>query len=286
MNNLKNISLLNLIPSSIKDNPKIISAALTLDKEIQKLNKCIENINIYSRIDELDETLINELAWQFHVDYYDINLPLEIKRKLVKESLSNHKIKGTPYAIEKVLRILKLKGNVIEWFECNGSPYHFLVELDAANEFNNIDDVRRLVMEYKNTRSWFDGFVILINAGTIFLINNTYDYPVFYKECGDFSGEKMFSQLEPGNFNLIQDTYKYKVEYPVSEKNVIYSKEKNIDIKNDTYTYAKHFHVTGEMLTLSKKVNIQNSTSKMHIEPYNFMTTYPVCGEFVCEGEE
>src|SRR5262252_5035664 len=42
-----------------------------------------------------DETLVDILAWQFHVDFYDSTRDLDFKRQLVFKSIDWHRRKGT-----------------------------------------------------------------------------------------------------------------------------------------------------------------------------------------------
>lgn len=117
---------------------------------------------IYARIRELPEKLIDILAYDLHVDWYDSRLPLDVKRSMVENSVKVHKYLGTPYAVKKVLSEVFEMVEITEWFEKNplGQPFTFSLSLDASND----DLMRELQQEilkrllfYKNLRSHLEG---------------------------------------------------------------------------------------------------------------------------------
>jgi P2-related tail formation protein len=87
-----------------------------------------------------DEKLVDILAWQFHVDFYDPNKDLEFKKNLVQMSIIWHKTKGTPALVQWVLDTYWPGGaSLLEWFEYmepfppNYSEPTFLGNFGTAN---------------------------------------------------------------------------------------------------------------------------------------------------------
>lgn len=89
----------------------------------------MDTVLIYSRFDELPEELVDILAYDMHVDWYDYNYPLEAKRDLVKNSVKVHKKMGTKYAIETALGSLFPESEVEEWFQYEENPDTFILFL-------------------------------------------------------------------------------------------------------------------------------------------------------------
>lgn len=54
------------------------------------------------------EAFLPYLAWAFSVDTWDANWPTTFKRQVIAESLSVHRIKGTPASIKRALAALGL----------------------------------------------------------------------------------------------------------------------------------------------------------------------------------
>lgn len=152
MIDLDNVSMLDILPPNLQDDPAMAAAAKALDNELQEINDGIRKLSIYDRADEWTEEETDELAWQFHVDFYDQTLPHEQRRELVKNSIAWHRRKGTPSAVEELISTLFGEGKVEEWFEYGGQPFHFQVltnnpevTTDRAQEFYRaVGSVKRL----------------------------------------------------------------------------------------------------------------------------------------------
>ena len=68
---LKDDSLQQILPSSIASDKTVQDIAKAISAKLQLINRQTELILLLPRLDELSETLIDELAWQYHVDFYD-----------------------------------------------------------------------------------------------------------------------------------------------------------------------------------------------------------------------
>ena len=161
MTNLENLRLEDIAPDSIKI-PDVLAFFNALDPELQKITQDIGEALIMIRIYELPEEIVDLLAWQFHVDFYEpLGLDLDRKRALVKNSLIWHRYKGTKYALESMIRILFFENfQIEEWFEYGGKPYFFrLIAWDSLREEEQYDDFIRAIYELKNERSWLEGLI-------------------------------------------------------------------------------------------------------------------------------
>ena len=123
---------------------------------------------VYTRIDYLPEEALDLLAWQFHIEGYDLAQSVEEKRNLIKSAIELHRYKGTKYAIKKVLEALNLEGRIWEWFEYNGQPYTFKVDIYAKNKFIPPETETKLldlIHQYKNERSHLEKVAIGYTLG-------------------------------------------------------------------------------------------------------------------------
>jgi phage tail P2-like protein len=162
MDNLYDLELQKILPSSISGDPNVQAMAKALDPELQSVSHDTREALIIPRIDELSEPVIDLLAWQWHVDFYDPSLPLETRRELVKKSIEWHSRKGTPSVVEEIVRTVFRDGTVSEWFEYGGDPYRFRIETTAGiNDPKVFDMLGRAIFAVKNTRSWLDSITLL-----------------------------------------------------------------------------------------------------------------------------
>lgn len=119
------ISLNDIIPPSISGDRHIQSIISATDPQLQEVSQSIREAFIISRIDELPENVIDLLAWQWHVDNYEPDLPIETKRGLVRDSVRWHRKKGTKSAIKIALERLGFVPTFLEWFEIGTKPHTF-----------------------------------------------------------------------------------------------------------------------------------------------------------------
>jgi len=158
MINLENLRLEDIAPDSIKT-PDVLAFFRALDPELHEITQAIFEALIMTRIDELPENIVDLLAWQLHVDFYEpLGLDLDSKRALVKNSLIWHRYKGTKYALESMIRILFFDNfRVEEWFKYGGEPYFFrVVSHDVLNNLEQYINLIRAIYELKNERSWLE----------------------------------------------------------------------------------------------------------------------------------
>ena len=155
---LQHTSLLDILPPNLLADEQINAAAQALDTELQKITAATKEALLLPRLDELSEEVIDLLAWQWHVDFYESSMSIETKRQLVRESIAWHRIKGTKAAVEKMARTVFKGGVVTEWFEYGGEPYHFRIDLLSAPNITQDDTARLLavVNAAKNVRSVLD----------------------------------------------------------------------------------------------------------------------------------
>ena len=160
----KTLSLLDILPESIRGDPQIEAAASALDAELQAVTEDIKENLLISRIDELPEKVLDLLAWQWHVDFYrPLGMDIDTKRRLIRESIAWHRIKGTPAAVEKVLAAAFVESWVEEWYEYGGSPGYFRVTIsDVITDPEEQANILAAINSAKNERSWLEALRYLL----------------------------------------------------------------------------------------------------------------------------
>jgi P2-related tail formation protein len=117
MMDLKNVSLLNLQTAFMKKDPTTQALCVALEPIFRQLADEVKSCLIFCMIDELQVDVLDELAWQMHVDWYDANADINAKRKIIKTAFKIHRYRGTPYAVEEVVKAYFSEAGVSEWFE-------------------------------------------------------------------------------------------------------------------------------------------------------------------------
>lgn len=127
----------------------------------------IDRLRIISNIDNLEEALLDILARDFKVDWWDANYSLEEKRRTLKDSWRVHKMLGTKAAVETAISAIYPRTKVLEWWEYGGEPYHFRLDINITNDTIDSDKQRRVLERvnfYKSLRSHNDGVTYFVEA--------------------------------------------------------------------------------------------------------------------------
>lgn len=177
MNSIRDQVVVNLLPQSLKSDPFVVALAEAVEKELKEAYREAERLANFMDVDNLPESVLDHLLWYFHITYDEgagLATTIEEKRRLVKNAIKIHRIKGTKKALEMVLEILDMRGRITEWFEYGGEPYHFRVELLEITNKGLSDDslalLDRLIEAYKNKRSWLEAInIFLTGKGKIYL---------------------------------------------------------------------------------------------------------------------
>lgn len=166
-NRIKNADFLATFPPALKKDESMLALGWLVAEELHISAWEAEKNIIYANIDGLTETWLDVLAYDLHVDWYDYDYPVEIKRKIIKNSIRVHQKLGTKYAVETVLQDVYRTAKVAEWFEYEGRPYTFKITVDIGNQGLNEDISREIVTKmqfYKNLRSHCDGIFYILSV--------------------------------------------------------------------------------------------------------------------------
>ncbi len=160
MKTLSEIEIQDLLPENLLLDKNIRDICEALNPELKLVTGSAREALIMPRIDELDERIIDMLAWQYHVDFYELADSLEVKRRLVKDSLKWHMKKGTRWAIIHALEMLGIEAEYTNWYEFGGDPYTFKIDASVQPEYYEhadheqlIENIYKAVNESKAARS-------------------------------------------------------------------------------------------------------------------------------------
>lgn len=199
---LKDDSLPQILPSSIASDKTVQDIAKAISAKLQLINRQTELILLLPRLDELSEALIDELAWQYHVDFYDYQADIEKKRALVRNAIAWHRYKGTPAAVEEVCTAVFRTARVFEWFQYDGEPYHFQVRLieEGVPDEKVIDNLERAIQVTKNTRSWLDGLSFYRELmATIYMARAMWVHKSVHIHPSEFTIPDIYANVYVGN---------------------------------------------------------------------------------------
>ena len=163
-------NILAQLPAVLQNDPNLFALATSTAQVLARRKNEIRMLEIFSRIDELPEDLLDILAYDFKVDWWDYNYTVEQKRQTLKDSFRVHKHLGTKYAVQTAISAIYPDTKVTEWFEYGGTPFTFRLTIDATNvetTSTKHQKVLALVDYYKNKRSHLDGITYTLYPSPI-----------------------------------------------------------------------------------------------------------------------
>ena len=153
-------NLLLIVPPALTRDPAMMARAAADAEAMAARLVEIDRVRIISNIDGLDETVLDILARDFKVDWWDPEYSIEEKRRTLKGSWRVHKTLGTKAAVETAIRAIYPLTTVEEWFEYGGEPYHFRLNIDITSDSGDRARQKRVLERlnfYKSLRSHNDG---------------------------------------------------------------------------------------------------------------------------------
>lgn len=164
MTDLYSLSLHDITPPNIDSDNNLHAIIDSIDPQLQQVSHSLLETLLFARIDELPDELLDLLAWQLHVDFYDLAGTRDMKLATVKGSLMWHMHKGTQWAIHEALRMIDIRAEFVPWWEDGSTPYTFKLRAIISGDYYReqgrdklISSIRRVVDESKAARSLMAG---------------------------------------------------------------------------------------------------------------------------------
>ena len=171
---LRGSYLIDNCTTSISYDKQVQAASTAFDEQMWEIIDDTGQVVFIPNIMGLtDSNLVDILAWQFHVDFYDPTKSLDFRKQLVQLSIIWHKTKGTVDLVNQVLAMFypgPPPPYIVEWFNYfNPLPPNFpAIQVDEQKvtfipaDVDTVDDRFNIV-----AGALTDGMVIYFKVGAI-----------------------------------------------------------------------------------------------------------------------
>lgn len=203
-------TLLQTLPSVLANDKKMEAIAQAIASTLSLRVDEISGIEIYTNIDSLPEALLDILAVDFKVDWYNPNYPLAVKRNVIKSSFKVHKKLGTKGAVAEALSAIYPGSSVQEWFEYGGNPYYFRIIVDVTDQSVELshDDIVNAVNIYKSLRSRLENDAIIYRSRSSIKIATASGYVVYSSRlCGTYPVAQWQGSIEGGGLEVESEAH-------------------------------------------------------------------------------
>lgn len=152
-------NLLCCLPAVLRENPSVLAICTAAAKILENGMRTMQVASIYPNIMRMPEGLLDILAYDFKVDWYDTSFSLQEKRETIASNWRVRRFIGTKYAVESALSAIYPDTKVQEWFQYGGEPYHFKILINVASDTIDVEKHEKVLAKiryYKNLRSVLD----------------------------------------------------------------------------------------------------------------------------------
>jgi len=277
-NSVYDVDFTRALPDPLKNDPKILALGRVIAAELQENIRLTRHAIIYARIDELDDEILDILARDFHVDWYDDGYPIEAKREVIKNSVRVHKRLGTKYAMVLALGSIFPDSEVQEWFEYGGTHHRFRIILNLTNAKAPVDifQILRAAQFYKRLTAHLDE-VIYQTAITIEIGVETIKYRYRTGLTGTYNaGTRPYRNVRGGSANrridisAAAERNKYNVPRAGTKpyrSTIAALRDYTIEAETDPKAFTHKFGVTGKYTTgVKPRRNVSGGVAAVELE--------------------
>ena len=131
---LHDVGLVEGLPPDVAKEPWVQILDAVFRERRKKELEAAERLKIYTDIDRADEAVLDILAVQFRVDWYDTSYPIETKRRIIKTALEVRRYCGTEWAVQKALSSIYPNVKISEWYDYGGRPGYWRMNVDITDD--------------------------------------------------------------------------------------------------------------------------------------------------------
>ena len=100
---LHEAEILKLLPAWMQEDGSNRGLAAGTDEVTRAITARAKLLSRWNKIDQLDETELDEMAWELRILWYDSTAPIETKRSVIRNSDLVYSKLGTSYAVQQIV---------------------------------------------------------------------------------------------------------------------------------------------------------------------------------------
>ena len=188
---LSDLDFIKLLPVFMRQDKDVEALAEAMTLALRDSKGHLKTVAGWNALDRLTETELDEMAYEFDVDWYNFGASREIKINQIKSAQLIKQRRGTNWALSQALKDVFGEAYVREWYEFGGEPFTFEVAIkDPITTQEAYEHMLTLVHKAKNARSrMVQAYLLHEYKATIGLESKHHegDFPVVMcglKNCG------------------------------------------------------------------------------------------------------
>lgn len=161
MISLQNARLTDALPQIIAKEPWAQAMAYAVNNQLRKLLTYAEGTMLHANLNKMPDAVLDVLAKELRLPYYDATLSTAVKRGLVKGGLQYWATAGTPESLTKILANIFGDAEIEEWFEYGGAPGYFRIWTTNPNVTGEtLEQFTRTAQDVKRLSAWLEEVLV------------------------------------------------------------------------------------------------------------------------------
>lgn len=161
-------NFLSQLPRVLAEDERMLALATAIADALAVHLDELQEEEIYTRLDELPERLLDLLAADFAVDWWDSTWTREHKVRSLADAWNVHRHLGTPAAVNLAVQAAFGSGSVEEWPEYGGRAHHFRITGLDVSMSAGLAKFRRLLGIVQRGSSVLDRVIVqTVRSGTV-----------------------------------------------------------------------------------------------------------------------
>lgn len=187
---LKDSQIAQILPEYLSERPEVKALSYAISQAVRRHLGYADSTAVYAEIDSMPDAVLDLLAIEMGTQYYGTDLPVEYKRKLIKNTLIWYANAGTKNAVSELAN--SIYGGISEleeWFEYNGDPGTFRIHVDISDSVDNptsdydVQDLRNRMAQSKRLSAHLESISYMIRHA-IQIKKKTESWAYQTPECG------------------------------------------------------------------------------------------------------
>lgn len=161
MISLRSAKLTNALPQILAKEPWAQAMAYAVNNQLNRLLTYAENAMVQAKINQMPDTILDILAKELRLPYYDDTFTTAVKRDLVKGGLQYWATAGTPESLTQILINIFGDAEIEEWFEYGGEPGYFRVLTSNPNVTGEtLAQFTKTAQDVKRLSAWLEEVLV------------------------------------------------------------------------------------------------------------------------------
>ena len=164
MISLRDAKITNALPHILAKEPWVQAMAYAVNKQLDRLLTYADGVKVQASIDKMPDAVLDVLAAELRLPYYDPNYSITVKRELIRGGLQYWATVGTPESLTKILINIFGDAEIEEWFEYGGDPGYFRILTTNPNvSGETLEQFRKTAQDVKRLSAWVEE--VLVDLG-------------------------------------------------------------------------------------------------------------------------